>query len=197
MSLVKIIIITTLLCSSFASGQTLRPDSLVSSLSDSLYGDCAFPYGEDYAFMIDAPKGWAIDNRSEIYGVQAVLYPEGSSWKDSKTVMYINHYDKKVKDQETIEKVLSIDSVQFMNKFLDGKITSHDSIESVDHNIAVVRYFEHKGQFDAVAYFNDTNAVEMLIMSSMDEFNFEKSLPLFRLFVFSYGHLVKAPDHVR
>ncbi len=181
---------------SLVFGQTQRPDSLSAALSDSLYGDCAMPYGEDYAFMISAPKGWVLDNRSQLYGgIQAVLYPEGGSWRDSKAVMYINHYDKKVTGQETFQKVLSIDSTQFLDNTPDGKVTNHDPIESVDHNVAVVRYFEHSGQIDAVAYFDDVKAVEMLILSSRDKTHFENSFRAFRLFVFSYGHMVKMPDH--
>ena len=177
--------------------QTIRlRESGISANDSTLYGKSAMPYGEDYAFMVSAPKGWVLDNRSQLHGgLQLVLYPVGGSWKSSPAVMYINSYDKKVNGQETLPKVLSIDSTHFVQNAPDGKVTIEDSIETDDHNVAVVRYFKHSGQIDAVAYIDDAKAVEMLILSCRDMRNFKNSLRAFHLFVYSYMHMTKMPDH--
>jgi hypothetical protein len=46
-------------------------------------------YGPKAAFNIAAPEGWVLDNESGLeQGLPCVLYPNGESWADARTVMY-------------------------------------------------------------------------------------------------------------
>ena len=46
-------------------------------------------YGPKAAFNISAPEGWVLDNESGVeQGLPCVLYPNGESWADARTVMY-------------------------------------------------------------------------------------------------------------
>src|SRR3712207_2954715 len=42
----------------------------------------------DMMFAVKAPEGWVLEGGRQ--GVTAVLYPKGSSWKESVVVMYVN-----------------------------------------------------------------------------------------------------------
>src|SRR4030088_993829 len=65
-------------------------------------------YGQDHVFVLTAPKGWVLDNKSGVsQGLQAVFYPEGSSWKSGTVVMYANAYHKRNATEETLEKVVA------------------------------------------------------------------------------------------
>ena len=49
----------------------------------------AIIYGEGGAFSILPPKGWELDSESGAsLKASVVLYPEGGSWENSKSVMY-------------------------------------------------------------------------------------------------------------
>ena len=56
-------------------------------------------YGDNHAFAVKAPQGWALDNKSGVSnGIHAVFYPLGSTWQDSRAVMYVNTASKDAKD---------------------------------------------------------------------------------------------------
>lgn len=47
-------------------------------------------FGKNHAFVLTAPTGWVLDNKSGVtQGLQAVFFPAGSSWKDGAAVMYV------------------------------------------------------------------------------------------------------------
>src|SRR6185295_8947918 len=57
--------------------------------------DSGIIYGKNYSFALMAPKGWVLDTTSgRQQGLQAVFYPNGSSWKNGAAVMYANVYQK-------------------------------------------------------------------------------------------------------
>jgi hypothetical protein len=46
-------------------------------------------YGPKAAFNISAPDGWVLGNEGGAeQGLPCVLYPKGSSWSDTRTIMY-------------------------------------------------------------------------------------------------------------
>src|SRR5882762_10044903 len=76
--------------------------------------DSGIIYGPDHVFVLTAPKGWVLDNKSAVgQGVQAVFYPEGSSWKNGIVVMYARAHHKKNATAETLEQVIAADIADF------------------------------------------------------------------------------------
>src|SRR5882762_11228761 len=72
-------------------------------------GDSLLMYGKDHVFAIKAPKGWTVDAATgQKLGLHAVLYPEGSSWRDAATTMYTNFVHKNA-EAPTIEKIIADD----------------------------------------------------------------------------------------
>ena len=68
-----IVIVLGLLCGSTQSQEQSKNDKGANS---------GIIYGENHAFTLTAPTGWVLDNTSGAkQGLQAVFYPEGSSWQ--------------------------------------------------------------------------------------------------------------------
>ena len=165
--LLAIFVTTTLL------GQTPRGSGIV--------------YGKDHAFAISAPDGWVLDNRAEQNnGLHAVFYPVGSSWAESKVVMYANAASKG-EGQETVDELIAYDTDQFRAKSPKLAVVALESIQTKDGK-AKVRKFSGD-QFkntEAVAYIDSPKAVVMLVLTSRDDLGFEKTYLAFVTLVKSY-----------
>jgi len=45
-------------------------------------------YGPSHAFALQAPQGWCSTIKAGLANLYAVLYPVGTSWRESSAVMY-------------------------------------------------------------------------------------------------------------
>src|SRR5438105_3970138 len=53
-------------------------------------------YGDGYSFLVTPPPGWILDNHAGVdQGLYAVLYPEGKTWENATTAMYVNTAERK------------------------------------------------------------------------------------------------------
>ena len=146
-------------------------------------------YGQDHVFVLTAPKGWVLDNKSGVsQGLQAVFYPEGSSWKSGTVVMYANAYHKINALEETLEKVVAGDVAEFKKKSDKLKVVEAASLPTRKDHKAVVRYFEGDtfGNSEAIAYLDEAKVVVMLVLSARTKKEFEAALPAFNELVSSY-----------
>jgi hypothetical protein len=146
-------------------------------------------YGQDHVFVLTAPKGWVLDNKSGVnQGLQAVFYPEGSSWKSGTIVMYANAYYKLNATEETLEKVVAGDVAEFKKKSEKLKVVEAASLPTRKDKKAVVRYFEGDtfGNSEAIAYLDEGKVVVMLVLSARTKNEFEAALPAFSELVSSY-----------
>src|SRR5258708_39368424 len=72
-------------------------------------GDSCLMYGQDHLFTLRAPIGWTVDtSTAQKLGLHAVMYPDGSSWRDAAATIYTNFVHKDASAQ-TIEKVIADD----------------------------------------------------------------------------------------
>jgi hypothetical protein len=158
--------------------------------------DSGILYGPDYSFVVKAPKGWVLDNRSaKSQGLDAVFYPEGSSWKESEVVMYVG-IGRKMGEKDTLEGVVSRDLADFKKaapglKVVDGQaLTLAHGKEKV-----VVKYLveAERATHEAVAYIEESKVVVMLVLSSKSKERFESSLPAFKELAASYLFLSDGP----
>lgn len=160
-------------------------------------GQTGVVYGPGHAFSLDAPAQWVLDNQSGVdQGLQAVFYPVGKSWTNSPSVMYANVYLKKDQKDENAATVAAKDIADFRKHSRTFKVLDADPLPVGDlagdkPRTALVKYFsgDDFGNFEAVAYINESKVVVMLVLSARKEEEFKKALPVFAELVRSYHFL--------
>ena len=149
-------------------------------------------YGDGYAFLISAPKGWILDDdtgRAE--GVLAVFYRRGESWVRGKATCYANAVLKRKGHEDTLEKVVQADLDSSRQQDPEMKATPVETMATGDGRRAVVFTLEGPGtgrKLEKIAYIDTPRAVVMLVLTSTDPAAYEKALPdltqLVRSFLF-------------
>ena len=153
--------------------------------------DSGIIYGKNYSFALTAPKGWVLDTTSgRQQGLQAVFYPNGSSWKSGAAVMYPSVLQKADPARESLESVIANEDSPNLKVVDADAIPTRTDARSKDKK-ATVKYFtgDRNGNSEAVAYLDEGNLVVMLVLSTRSQKDFETSLPAFKEFVDSYFFL--------
>jgi hypothetical protein len=164
-------------------------------LSSALYAD-AFPdgagivYGEGYGFNVKAPKGWTLDNSSGVsQKLNAVFYPNGSSWSGSPIVAYAQSRPKtstiQTGDDAAKETVRHFredgDSPNYQGTLFKALKTD------AGKDATLYRFSGDKwGNQEVAAYLVEKERINFFVMSSQDKKLFEASLPAFEALVKSY-----------
>lgn len=147
-------------------------------------------YGKGYAFLLQAPKGWMLDNESGVsQGSHAVFYPKGSSWKKSAVVAYANSRSR------TKEIATADDAARFVvedfqangsPKYAAKRIKT---IESETGATGVIYHFsgDQWGNSEAVVYFVEEKTINYIVLTSRDAKTFAASLDAFEELAKSYS----------
>ena len=160
-------------------------------------------YGKEHAFLIEAPEGWVLDNKSGVsQGSHAVFYPKGSSWSEAPAVMYANTANKKDKGITTAQELIDIDFAKFKKKNPSIVMTESRSLKTGDGKTALVRLFQGDqwGNSEAVAYIDGKAIVAILVLSSRNQAAFQDALPAFEKLVTSYRFFtddVRMPEKLK
>jgi hypothetical protein len=152
-------------------------------------------YADGIAFSIAAPTGWVLDNHSGVQqGLPAVLYPEGSSWKDAATVMYPNAA-RRTADRK-LTAFIAEDLDRYRAAAPDLRVETLEPQALRDGRKAEIRKLTEKslGNVEAVAYLEEPGHFILLVLSTRSEDDFAKALPAFRELLGSYEYLT---DQVR
>jgi hypothetical protein len=147
-------------------------------------------YGKDHAFAIKAPDGWVLDNQSGVrHGLHAVFYPEGSSWKESKAVMYVNGAGKSADD--TLEKFIERDVAGYLKHSPGLKVLDDEALPVDGKERVLVKRFsgDRAGAFEAVAYVDESKVVVTIVLHARTLKDFDDAWPAFRKLVSSYHFL--------
>jgi hypothetical protein len=145
-------------------------------------------FGKDYAFAVSAPGGWVFDSESGIaQGLHAVFYPTGSSWKESKVVMYVNAAPK----PDTFDKFIEGDVAEFRKGAPRLKITDEESLAVAGkQRVSVKRFVEDQlGNYESVAYVEESKVVIIFVLNARTQADYDAALPAFRKLVSSYRFL--------
>jgi hypothetical protein len=120
-------------------------------------------------------------------GLQAVFYPDGSSWKNSVTVMYARVIYKD-QAQSTIDKVISYDVSDFLKLSKESTVSDSPGLETRDKSksISKVFYDGANKNYETVTFIDDTKVVVILALSSRQKAEYDKALPAFKHLVGSY-----------
>ena len=165
------------LCALAAHAQDAKPDA-----EDKNTG---LVFGKDYAFAVTAPDGWVLDTESGIQqGLHAVFYPTGSSWKESQAVMYVNAAAK----PDTLDKFVEGDVANFRKGSPRLKVSDEEPLTVEGKQRVVAKRFveDQLGNFEAVAYVEESKVVVTLVLSARTQGEFDAALPAFRRLVSSY-----------
>jgi len=144
--------------------------------------------GPHISFVLKEPAGWTMDTEvARSQDLQAVLYPEGSSWKDAVAVMYARVIYKD-KTQDSIEKVISHDVDEFLKLSKDSTVSDSASLETRHKKRAVSKVFYDAANrnYESVAFIDEPKVVVIVALSSRNKSEYEKALPAFKALVASY-----------
>lgn len=144
--------------------------------------------GRQVSFVLKEPAGWVLDTQAgRAEGVDAVLYPEGSSWKNAVAVMYARVV-RKDETQDTVAKVIDNDVAEFMKLSKESKVSDASTLQTRDRKQAVVKMFYDAANknHESVAFIDESKVVVILALSSRDKGEYEKALPAFQALVGSY-----------
>lgn len=151
-------------------------------------------YGDTHAFLVTAPAGWVLDNRSGLAnGVHAGFYPQGSSWRDSPAIMYANGVGRS--SGETLDSFIADDIETFRGRSPQIQVKEESPIRTKDGRVAVVRYFsgDQSGNYEAVAYIAEKKAIIVLALSARSQDAYQRSLQAFQELVRNYTFISDDP----
>lgn len=155
-------------------------------------GGC-IAYGDNYAFMLDAPEGWVLScDVSEHSDVPVALWPKGSTWADAVVVMYVNPSPKSDAKQ-SLKDFVSFSDTQFRKDKPGLKITPGDPLETADHSHAIVQKFtgDPWGNVEAVAYIESKTIFAIITLSARSEAKYKDSYAAFEKLVSTYSFMNK------
>jgi hypothetical protein len=131
-------------------------------------------YGPKAAFNIAAPEGWVLDNESGAeQGLPCVLYPEGSSWEDAKTIMYAKIASTQFENVNAFV-AMAIKEMQKTHGKPKEKIASGKTRDGHDYFINEYPATKTYSQWERVAYVQLPKAVAYIVLSSRDETHYRK-----------------------
>jgi hypothetical protein len=146
-------------------------------------------YGQDHLFSLKAPTGWTVDtSTSQKLGLHAVMYPDGSSWRDAAATIYTNFVHKDANAQ-TIEKIVADDIAGYKKDSPNITIGDSEPLPlAAGKEKVIIKGFrgDNGGNIETVAYVDESKVVIMIVLSARTERDFQASLPTFRELVHSY-----------
>lgn len=143
------------------------------------------------SFTLSAPDGWVLDDTSgRSQGLVAVFYPKGSSWNHGTAVMYVNMVEKGP-GKEDLTKVLESDVGDFLHASAHSTAADEPPVSTKDDKRALVKRFHDAVNHneELVAYIDGPSGVVLIVLSSRNQEELEKSKAAFRSLVSSYFFL--------
>jgi hypothetical protein len=144
--------------------------------------------GKGYRFLLDAPKGWVLDNQGGASrGLTTVFYPSGQSFKDAPAILYANVAPRTA--GERLGDFVDREIARARQRSPGLQVESHKDIQTKDGHAAVIRAVagDVHGNREALAFVEEKEAFVILVLSARTKESFEASLPAFTALVRSYS----------
>ncbi len=146
-------------------------------------------YGPKAAFTISAPEGWVLDNDSGAnQGLPCVLYPEGESWADARTVIYAKIAGTKFEDVNAFV-AFAIKEMEKTHGKPKEKIASGKTMDGREYFINEYPATKNYSQWERVAYVQLPKAVAYIVLSSRNEANYRKDAPALQQVLKTFAYL--------
>jgi len=131
-------------------------------------------HGPKASFNIGAPEGWVLDNESgKNQDLPCVLYPKGSSWSDSKTVMYAKVASPQWEGVDAFV-TWAIQGMKAKHGTPKQKIASGKTKDGHDYFINEYPATKTYSQWERVGYVQLPQGVAYIVLSSRDQANYKK-----------------------
>jgi hypothetical protein len=170
--------------------------SVSTALAEQIFEGYSVVRGKDYAFQIEAPRSWVLDNAvAKDQGLNLVFYPTGTNWDTSKAVIYVRvrtngaalrNIDDQVND--TLRNLRETGSPNVTVKHVKTLTTQ-------DASKAEIYYFagDKFGNLEATAYIQAQGSIHFITLSARDPDSFRQAITAFDAVVTSYEDLTKPP----
>lgn len=152
----------------------------------------ALLYGHNHSYYLTAPIGWIMDNESgREQGMTAVFYPKGSSWADGETVMYTTYINFDSAKNETLNDIISFDSIQFKTASPQLLVRKQKPLQIGKKKRAIIYTYsgDMNGNYETVAYIPEKKGVVMIVISSSNKNGCTNNNKAFEALVRSYKFL--------
>ena len=151
--------------------------------------DSGLAYFSDSSFWFDIPSDWQPDHsKGKEIGVPLVLYPKGTTWDSAPSIMYINSASKK--DGLTFDQVIASDIKKFHARSSHFSVRSSTPLKTKDGKTAIIKEMAtglKQQPYESIAYIDEKKSVSMMILSSMNEKELERTRSVFKKMVESYS----------
>lgn len=167
-------------------------------MDSSVAGNAALIFGRTFALTVRAPQGWTLDSRAgRKQGLQAVLYPVGSSWEESPTVMYCQVLGRDATHDR--QAVIDADIQAYRNGAPTALVLEQSELPVAKGEPALVYRFAGgaRGTIEETAYLNERTVVVLFVLSSRDTAAFRTSLDSFHDLVSSYSFLADDAENIQ
>lgn len=169
----------------------LASPSAVRAASDleapDVQGTSAVIARQGHACLVTAPQGWVLDGESgRPDGLDAVLYPEGSSWTGARAVMYALVVTSEA--PVSLERFIGANMTAARRRSPRLAVGEPGDLPLSDGRRATVRTLKGdvRGNLERVAFIRESRAVVMIVLTSRDPAQYESALPAFESLVSSY-----------
>lgn len=145
-----------------------------------------YVYGNNFVYLLNAPKGWVFDNKSGItQQIPAMFYPKGQNVETAPVIMYSNFVTTGKRQQfKQLASVIQYDSMQH-KKISPACIVKKDNdivISKGQNTVAQIMFFKNSGaatNVESTAYISFENKVVVITMSAPNVSVYEENKELF------------------
>jgi len=152
--------------------------ALAISLIRTVLGEATSPAGTvsgpKAGFNITPPEGWVVDNEAgKAQDMACVLYPQGSSWSDAKTVMYANLAGPEWEGVDAFV-TMAIEEMKAKRGIPKQKIASGKTKDGHDYFINEYPATKTYSQWERVGYIQLPQGVAFIVFTSRDQASLQK-----------------------
>jgi hypothetical protein len=140
-----------------------------------------------HACVVTAPQGWVLDGRAgREDGLDAVLYPAGSTWTAARVVMYALVVP--AQGLPSLDRFIGANLAQARHRSPGLSVARPGDLALADGRCARVRALagDAKGNHELIAFIGEPGAVVMLVLTTRDAAQFSRSRDAFTSLVASY-----------
>jgi hypothetical protein len=138
---------------------------------------------------VTVPAGWAHSKDYSLHYNFNALAPDGESFKDAATVMYVNAvYRPRVADSKTLADFIKSDHRSFLDETPSLEISEAASLKSADGRVGQSWYLSPKlsGQWERVAYLEEAEYYIVFVISSRSEDDLKRNMQSFEALFSAY-----------
>ena len=143
-------------------------------------------YLRNNAIALSAPTGWVLDEEAGRPRIQAVFYPEGSTFAEAEAVMYVNTLSRTV--EPNLEAFIADDVAREKEDSPNLQVRRAAPVRLSDGKSAIINQLsgDKFGNFESIAYIDSPADYIAIVLTSKTEAGYKKSEAAFLELLKSY-----------